>query len=111
MTYYHAIIEYKENDKTMREVITYDQLDDIEIRIKASEFKNKTLITPKGYRLDGLKECRLRIFESNKSAVKYQEEQNNIEIDIPGVVDSLYFTLDKAICCDGFGKEITSRYF
>lgn len=47
ITFYHAVIEYKENDKTLKEVITYDQLDDIEIREKVEKYKNKTLTTRK----------------------------------------------------------------
>ena len=112
MTYYHAVIEYKEDDNYIkREVIVYDQLDNIEINEKVKEFKNKTLATREGYCISSLKECRLRIFESNKLSEKFQEELNNKRINMLDVFDFRYYSLADAICYDGIGKEITRRYF
>ena len=103
MTYYHAVIEYKEDDNYIkREVIVYDQLDNIEINEKGKEFKNKTLANRERYCISSLKECRLRIFESNKLSKKFQEELNNKRINMPDVFDFRYYSLADAICNNRF---------
>ena len=110
MFYYHMIIEYKLNNYPESEVIIADSHNENEIQEKVNEFKNNILISSKGYNLKTLKECRLRIFRSKKSAYECQKEQNKIKIDDPSIMD-LYYSLDHTICVDGFAEEITSLYF